>query len=67
MVAYVVVVETPYYAVVDPAGRFQIEGVPAGRYSVNVWHQHTEPFAQPVMLEETSQLNLRLELARPKR
>ena len=62
MVAYVVVVATPYHAVVDTAGRFLIDSVPAGRYSINVWHRHTEPFVKPVVLYEASRLDITLEL-----
>jgi len=62
MVAYVVVVATPYHAVVDAAGRFRIDSVPAGRYSIKVWHRHTEPFVQPVVLYQASRLDITLEL-----
>lgn len=62
MVAYVLVVATPYHAVVDSSGRFLIEEVPAGRYSINVWHRHTEPFVQPVELYEASRLDLTIEV-----
>lgn len=67
MVAYVVVVATPYHAVVDTSGRFRIDGVPAGRYAINVWHRHTEPFVQLVVLRQASRLDLTLELEASKR
>jgi plastocyanin len=37
MVAYVVVLDTPYHAISDKAGRTRIEA-PAGRYTLRVWH-----------------------------
>jgi len=67
MVAYVAVVATPYHAVVDTVGRFRIDSVPAGRYSINVWHRHTVPFVQPLELYEASRLDLTLELEVSKR
>jgi plastocyanin len=37
MAAYVMAVETPYFAVADRAGAFTIAGVPAGRYRFQAW------------------------------
>lgn len=39
MLAWVHVVEHPYFAVSDDDGRFRIEGVPPGTYTVRVWHE----------------------------
>jgi len=39
MEAFVVVLPTPYFAKTGPDGRFRIEGVPAGTYTVKVWHE----------------------------
>jgi len=39
MRAYVLVAEHPYYAVTDESGAFSIDDVPAGTYSVKVWHE----------------------------
>jgi plastocyanin len=39
MSAYVLVAETPYLAVTDPAGRFAIAGVPSGTWRAVVWHE----------------------------
>ena len=38
MIAYVVVLETPWFAKSDEAGRASVAGIPAGRYAVEVWH-----------------------------
>jgi plastocyanin len=37
MAAYIVAVDTPYYATTDRAGRFAIPDVPAGRYTYRAW------------------------------
>lgn len=34
---YIVVVDTPYFAVTGPSGRFAVAGVPPGEYRVGVW------------------------------
>jgi plastocyanin len=39
MDAYVVAVETPYFAVTEPDGSYRIEDVPDGEYTVKVWHE----------------------------
>jgi plastocyanin len=39
MGAYVMVVDTPFYAVTDKRGRYQIAGLPEGHYNVTVWHE----------------------------
>jgi plastocyanin len=41
MVAFIVAVPTPYVAQPNPDGRFSIEGVPAGTYTLHAWHDRT--------------------------
>ncbi len=38
MVAYVHVVDTPYFGKTDASGKFNIEKVPPGKYTAKVWH-----------------------------
>lgn len=39
MHAYVGVLDHPYFSVTDAGGRFAIDGVPPGRYTIEVWHE----------------------------
>jgi plastocyanin len=39
MMAFVLAVETPYFAVTDADGTYTIPDVPDGEYSVSVWHE----------------------------
>jgi hypothetical protein len=39
MSAAIVVSDTPYFAVTDDSGRFGIDGLAAGRYEMDVWHE----------------------------
>jgi hypothetical protein len=38
MVGYIYVSESPYFATTGADGRATLGGLPAGRYSVRVWH-----------------------------
>jgi hypothetical protein len=40
MIAYIVVVDTPFAAKTNPAGEAVVRGVPAGTRSVRVWHPY---------------------------
>ena len=39
MSAAIIVTDTPYFALTDDAGRFKIDGLPAGEYDMEVWHE----------------------------
>ena len=49
MSAYIVVVDTPYFAL-TAGGRAELSGLPEGRYDVRVWYagMRNEPLPQPV-------------------
>ncbi len=51
MASFVVVVETPYFAVTDAKGRFEIAGVPPGEYRLTFWHEKFEPVVATVRVE----------------
>jgi plastocyanin len=38
MLGYIYVTDDPWFAVSDAAGQLQIDGLPAGRYQVTLWH-----------------------------
>jgi plastocyanin len=52
MSAYIVVVDTPYFAMTGRDGRVTLDNLAAGRYTVRVWYadMRTEPKAVPVIL-----------------
>jgi hypothetical protein len=52
MSAYVVVTETPYFAVTDKAGNFFLKNVPAGKYVLKVWHEKAKPASMPIVVED---------------
>jgi plastocyanin len=48
MLAFIVVVETPFFTVTDEAGRFEIRGVPPGSYTLVAWSEKLDEVSQPV-------------------
>lgn len=52
MSAYVIVAETPYFAVTNAAGEYQIPNVPAGSYVLKAWHESSKPKEQKIDVTE---------------
>jgi hypothetical protein len=46
--AYLAVFDHPYFAVTAPNGTFTIDGVPAGHYTLKVWHERAKIAEQAV-------------------
>ena len=43
MLAYIVVLDTPYFVLTDGDGRFEIAALPEGRYTAKVWGEKLKP------------------------
>ena len=43
MTAWMIVHDSPYYAVTDERGAFRIDGIPPGSYKVTMWHEGFRP------------------------
>jgi plastocyanin len=51
MIAYVFVVDSPYYAQADAGGAFTIKNVPPGDYEIETWHESTSrPWKQKLTI-----------------
>ncbi|MGB9464901.1 MAG: plastocyanin/azurin family copper-binding protein, partial [Candidatus Acidiferrum sp.] len=48
MSGYVVIVPTPYFAVTDKDGNFEIKDIPAGKYTLKTWSEEGKPTSQAV-------------------
>ena len=59
MAAYVLAVDTPYYAVSDDRGRFAIAGVPAGTYTYHAWRPGGQMLDGSVTIEADRLLEIR--------
>jgi plastocyanin len=54
MSGYIVVVPTPYFAVTDKDGNFEIKNIPAGKYTLKAWSEDGKPTTQAVDLSGAS-------------
>ena len=53
MRAHIVVLDTPHFAVTGGDGRFTIDGVPPGKYTLVAWHELYPAVRQPIEIGET--------------
>ena len=51
MEAYVVVLQNPFFATTNADGRFEINNVPPGTYSLAVWHAKGKAQPKPVTID----------------
>ncbi len=54
MSGYVVIVPTPYFAVTDKEGNFEIKDVPDGSYTLKTWSEDGKPTTQSVSVSAGS-------------
>jgi plastocyanin len=59
MAAYIVAVDTPYFATSNKAGEFTIPDVPAGEYTYHAWRSGGETLAGKVTAGGTASLEIR--------
>jgi len=64
MEAFVVVLDTPYFAATDAAGRFEIKGVAPGKYKLVAWSEKLKSAQQEVTIESGKTLSVDLTLTR---
>ncbi len=66
MVAYILVVDTPYFATPAEDGTFVLSGLPKGAGKLTVWHEQTEPWTISVQLPAgPAPITARIEVTRP--
>jgi plastocyanin len=62
MRGHVAVVDNPYYAITDERGKFTIEDLPAGSYSVKIWHEFLGEQTQPVTVASKADSSLNVDM-----
>ena len=61
MRAYLFVMEHPYFAVTDAQGRFTIKGLPAGSYTLAIWHEAFGEQEQKITLKDSELKDIKFE------
>jgi plastocyanin len=62
MEAYIVVLETPYYAVSAKDGSYTVKNVPAGKYTLKIWHQKLKAEPKEITIAESGEVAADFEL-----
>lgn len=65
--AYIVSLDHPYHTVTDSSGRFILDHIPPGGYTLALWHETLGTHRQPVKLEPGAHLELKLSYQAVKR
>jgi len=63
MTAYVVVSKHPYFATTGADGKFEIKGVPPGKYTVEAWHEKLGTVTSDVTVEDGKSVDPKLSFA----
>ena len=58
MRALILVLDTPYFAISDPDGRFRLSGLPPGHYTLKAWLSSKTTLERPVELTSGSTLRV---------
>jgi hypothetical protein len=62
MGAWVAVFDHPFFTVTDRAGRFELPGLPPGKYTLEVWQERCIPATQKVEVGPNAQVSVDLDL-----
>ncbi|HEY0513981.1 MAG TPA: hypothetical protein VGH73_18875 [Thermoanaerobaculia bacterium] len=65
MVAYIVVLDTPYHASPNADGEFSLRGLPRGPGKLVVWHEQADPKTIDLELPRKGAFKVDLEVVRP--
>jgi hypothetical protein len=64
MKAYILVFSHPYFAVTDEQGRYRIDSVPPGTYTVVAWNEAMELQSRRVTVPESGDVDVDFLLSR---
>src|SRR3972149_751880 len=62
MEAYILVLETPYYALSAKDGSYTMKDIPPGKYTLKVWHEKLKGDAKEVTVGESGDVEINFEI-----
>ena len=62
MEGFILAVETPYYGVSEKDGTYKIKDVPAGKYTLKIWHEKLKGKDVPVEVTEKGDVKIDFEI-----
>lgn len=62
MEAFVIIMQNPYFSTTDKEGNFTIENVPAGEYTVSVWHPKRKAESTVVVVPDSGSVSMEIAL-----
>ena len=62
MTAYVITLKTPYFTQAGADGRYALDNVPPGKYTLHVWHDRATEVVQDLVVPPTGVANKRVEM-----
>lgn len=65
MEAFIIVLDNPFFAVTDEQGRFKLQDVPPGGYTLKTWSEKLAVASTPITVEAGQQAAAKIALARP--
>ncbi len=63
MSAFIVVLDTPYFAITDKFGRFSINDVAPGSYTLRAWHEKVKSVERQITVEAGGPTSVQLEMS----
>lgn len=66
MVAYIWVLDSPFYTTPDSSGNFTLTGLPDGPGTLEIWHEQTEGSKQALKLPLREPVVAKMEITRPR-
>ena len=66
MVAYVLVLETPYWSSPDPDGRFRLDNLPEGAGTLTVWHERADAVIKELSIPSAEAIAVTLKVSKPR-
>jgi hypothetical protein len=60
--AWITVLPHPYYAVTNQDGKFEIKGLPPGKYTLEAWQEHCMPVTRDIVVGQNESTSVNFEL-----